>query len=230
MAFADPVPTLAPSMTQVLQVFLSDPAPIIIDAAHTLLAICTAFVLGSTLGTVLGLLLGRRALLEAMFTSPILFFATIPIITWVPLFVLWVGVGELPILACGVLASFFPSLQAGRSAAKNPPREYIEAAENFGSSERHLVQTVIFPAMLPVLLAGWRSSIQLTFLVLPVAEMLLRRGGLGAIVGRGMDLARADLILFAQLALGILGASAFLAADAAERRWLRWMHADDRRD
>ena len=229
VALADPIPTLAPSIIDVLRVFPANPSPILLAAGRTLLAISAAFLLGGALGTLFGLLLGRRAVLDLSLAAPILFFATIPIITWVPLFVLWAGVGEAPILACGVLASFFPSFQAGRGAATNPPRDYIEAARNLGAPERDLVGSVILPAMLPVLLAGWRSSLQLTFLVLPVAEMLLRRGGIGAMVGRGMDLARADLILFAQLTLGLLGASIFFVVDIAERRWLRWMHGENPR-
>jgi len=227
VALANPVPTLAPSIIEVLQVFPADPKGILLAAGQTLLAISTALVIGGALGTGLGLLLGRRSSLDLALAAPVLFFATIPIVTWVPLFVLWVGVGQAPILACGMLSSFFPSFQAGRGAAANPPREFIEAARNLGASERDLVRAVIFPATLPVLLSGWRSSLQLTFLVLPVAEMLLRQGGIGAMVGRGMDLARADLILFAQLTLGVLGALIFLLVDGAERYWLRWMHADD---
>lgn len=229
VALAHPVPTLAPSIADVLQVFPADPRGILLDAGRTLLAISTALFIGGILGTGLGLLLGRRSSLDLSLAAPVLFFATIPIVTWVPLFVLWVGVGQAPILACGILASFFPSFQAGRSAAANPPREFIEAARNLGASERDLVRAVVFPAMLPVLLAGWRSSLQLTFLVLPVAEMLLRQGGIGAMVGRGMDLARADLILFAQLTLGVMGTIVFLLVDVAERHWLRWMHAEDPR-
>jgi ABC-type nitrate/sulfonate/bicarbonate transport system permease component len=226
---AEPVPTLAPSIADVLRVFTDSPVPVLLATVHTLLAISFSFCVGGLLGTLAGLLFGRHGALDRAIAAPVLFFATIPIVTWVPLLVLWIGVNELPVIACGLIASFFPSFQAGRGAARNPPRDYVEAAKNLGVPEQRLVRTVILPAMLPVLLAGWRSSLQLTFLVLPVAEMLLRRGGLGAMVGRGMDLARADQILFAQLALGALGASVFFGADRIERRSLRWMHGDDSR-
>ena len=224
--FAKPVPTLAPSFTDVLGAFSTNSPSILYAATQTLLFILGASLIGGGIGTGLGLLFGRHRILDIAWVSTIAFFATIPIITWLPLFVLWLGISQVPIFACGLLASFFPSFQAGRGAAANPPQEYIEAAKNLGVREQDLVRTVIFPAMLPVLISGWRSSLQLVFLVLPVAEMVLRRGGVGAVVGRGMDLARADLILLGQLTLGLVGALVFFLFDRVEQRWLGWMHAE----
>jgi sulfonate transport system permease protein len=220
---AQPSAAIAPSLISVARLLGELGWDVVAAAGTTFVRVLGSWVLGGlVLGLGAGLACGRFRPVDRLLHPPLSFIATIPIVTFVPLFILWIGIDSAVSLACGVMAAFFPSFLAARRAMTSPPRTLMEAAHNLGLREAQVMRHVVFPSMMPVLASGWKSGLQLACLVVPVAEMLLRSGGAGALIGRGIDLARADFVLAGQAVLGVIGVLIFAGAELAERRMLRW--------
>jgi ABC-type nitrate/sulfonate/bicarbonate transport system permease component len=81
----------------------------------------------------------------------------------------------------------------------------VEVARNLGANETQILRTVVIPASMPGILSGLRSSLQLSFLVTPVAEMIVGAIGLGGLIWRSADLFMVDLMVAGQITLGVLG-------------------------
>jgi len=182
--------------------------------------IAIAYLVGTTCGCTTGLLIGRYRKVDLSIGPVLLLLSPIPIVTFLPLFIIWFGLGLLPVLLCGVIAAFFPTLMNTASGVKNVDRRLIEVAQNFSAVESDVLRKVVLPASLPHIANGLRLSIQLTFLVTPVAEMIMGDIGLGGFIWRSADLFKSELVVLGQLTLGAMGLSLFRTFDALERRWL----------
>jgi ABC-type nitrate/sulfonate/bicarbonate transport system permease component len=81
----------------------------------------------------------------------------------------------------------------------------IEVARNLGANETQILRTVVIPVSMPSILSGLRSSLQLSFLVTPVAEMIVGAIGLGGLIWRSADLFLVNLMVAGQVTLGVIG-------------------------
>jgi NitT/TauT family transport system permease protein len=183
------------------------------------------FVLGSTVGTVLGLLAGvRRGFDETV--SPLVFLSyPVPKIVLLPLFMLWFGIGELSKILIIGFACFYPMYINAYYGARATPRILVWSARNMGASNAQIFRRVVLPAALPYLFAGMRVALALSFIVMFAAEMINARSGLGHLIRDAESSLRFDLMYVALLSIAVLGYAGDRLLRFARRRLLPWEEA-----
>jgi NitT/TauT family transport system permease protein len=172
----------------------------------------------------LGLLLGRSARLRAVAQPFIELTRPIPPLAWVPLAILWFGIGDLSAAFIIFLGAFFPILLNTLSGVLSIERGLIEAAVILGASRRDLFLKVLAPGATPAIITGVRIAVGVGWMTLVAAEFTgVKSGfGLGYMIMTARDIQRADQIVAGMLVIGLIGYAMDALIRVAERRLLRW--------
>lgn len=166
------------------------------------------------LGVPLGLVLGWYSTANRVVNPVLQFLRPISPIAWIPVAIIFFGVGERAAIFLIFLGAFFPIVVTGANSVANVPGDFRRAGRNFGLSPLQLFSKVIFPAALPQILVGLRIALGIAWLVVVAAEMIAVDSGLGYLVIDSRNSGkRYDLVVAAMLLIGLIG----LALDAAFR-------------
>lgn len=162
-----------------------------------------------------GLLLGWYPAAASVVDPVIQVVRPISPIAWIPLAIVWFGVGDQAAIFLIFLASFFPIVVAAMNGARNVPSMYRRSGRNFGLSPAKLIARVVFPAALPQIIIGLRITLGIAWLVVVAAEMIAVDSGLGYLVIDSRNSGkRYDLVVAAMVLIGLTG----LGLDVAFRR------------
>jgi len=127
-------------------------------------------------------------------------------IAWIPIAILWFGVGDLSPIFLIFLSSVFPTIIQTAAGVHTIEGQYLRAAENFGVSRRKLFFQVVIPAVLPQIIVGLRVSLGIAWLVVVAAEMIALRSGLGYLIIDSRNAGnRYDLVVAAMIIIGLTG-------------------------
>ncbi len=130
-------------------------------------------------------------------------------LAWIPISILWFGVGDRGAIFIIFLASVLPITVASMNAVASVPLVHIRAGRNFGLSSRQLLMRVIFPSVLPQIVVGMRLALGVAWLVVVAAEMIAVNSGLGFLIvdarnaGNRYDLVVAGMVLIGAIGLGL---------------------------
>jgi NitT/TauT family transport system permease protein len=127
-------------------------------------------------------------------------------IAWIPVAILWFGVGELSPIFLIFISSVFPLVVQTTSGVHTIDRRYLRAAANFGVSRPVLFRQVVIPAVLPEIIIGMRIGIGVAWLVVVAAEMIALRSGLGYLIMDSRNAGnRYDLVIASMIIIGLIG-------------------------
>ena len=158
------------------------------------------------IGVPVGLALGwwRRAELAI---NPLLqILRPISPLAWIPISILWFGVGDRGALFIIFLASLLPIILSSMNAVAAVPAVHLRAGRNFGLSSRQLLTRVIFPSVLPRIVVGMRLALGVAWLVVVAAEMIAVSSGLGFLIVDARNAGdRYDLVLAGMVLIGLIG-------------------------
>jgi len=127
-------------------------------------------------------------------------------IAWIPIAILWFGVGDLSPIFLIFLSSVFPTILQTASGVHTIERQYLRAAENFGVSRGRLFFQVVIPAVLPQIIVGMRVSLGIAWLVVVAAEMIALHSGLGYLIIDSRNAGnRYDLVVGGMIIIGLTG-------------------------
>ena len=127
-------------------------------------------------------------------------------LAWIPLAILWFGVGDISAVFIIFVASVLPLLLTAMNAVRNVPAVYVNAGQNFGLSTGQLFLRILLPASLPGLLAGLRLTIGISWLVVVAAEMIAVNSGLGFLIVDSRNAGdRYDLVVAGMVLIGAIG-------------------------
>jgi NitT/TauT family transport system permease protein len=127
-------------------------------------------------------------------------------IAWIPIAILWFGVGEMSPIFIIFIASLFPMIVQTAAGVHTIDRQYLRAARNFGVSRFKLFRLVVIPAVLPQIIVGMRIGIGVAWLVVVAAEMIALRSGLGYLIMDSRNAGnRYDLVIAAMVIIGMIG-------------------------
>lgn len=172
----------------------------------SLMRVGAGFLLAIMVAIPLGLWIGRMD--AAWVTLNPLFQILRPIspIAWIPLAILWFGVGNASPIFLIFIASVFPMIVQTAAGVHTIERRYLRAAENFGVSRAKLYRQVIIPAVLPEIIVGMRITLGVAWLVVVAAEMIALRSGLGYLIMDSRNAGnRYDLVVAAMIIIGVIG-------------------------
>jgi NitT/TauT family transport system permease protein len=185
------------------------------DIVDSLRRVGIGFGLAAVIGIPLGLALGWYPALNQVVNPVIQILRPISPIAWIPVAIVFFGVGERPAVFLVFLSAFFPILVACASGVSNVPAIYRRAGLNFGLTPTQILSRVVFPAALPQILIGLRIALGVAWLVVVAAEMIAVDSGLGFLVIDSRNSGkRYDLVVGAMLIIGLIG----LALDFCFRR------------
>jgi NitT/TauT family transport system permease protein len=170
----------------------------------------------------LGILMGWYEDLDSL-TSPVIeLLRPIPPIAWIPLAILWFGIGlgsKVFIIAIGV---FFPTLINTYIGAKFVDPLLIRAAQTLGAKDKNILWEVVVPASIPLIVAGVRIGVGLGMMCLVAAELVAASTGLGYLIMLGGDDLKPELSITGMILIGILGLIADRIILGIERRVIYW--------
>ncbi len=179
-------------------------------------------VLGATVGILLGTLTGLYGLVSDLLDPLLQSLKNIPSLAWVPLFLLWFGIGEGAKVLLIAVGAFFPvylNLSTGIAAVSE---DLIEVAEVYDLGRVESLRRVVFPAALPSLLVGLRGGVGLAWMFVVAAELIAASQGIGFLMSDGRVLARPDIIVGSILLFAFFGNLSDLAVKGVERRVIDW--------
>ena len=177
--------------------------------------VAVGYLTAVVLGIPAGLLLGWYPAAAAVVNPTIQMLRPISPIAWIPVSIVWFGVGDAAAIYLIFLASFFPIVVAAMNGVRNVPSVYRRGGRNFGLSPSQLIARVIFPAAMPQIIVGLRIALGIAWLVVVAAEMIAVDSGLGYLVIDSRNSGkRYDLVVAAMILIGLTG----LALDMAFRR------------
>ncbi len=182
------------------------------DLRITLTELVVAFVLAMTSGTLVGYLVSRTDYTIRVFEPLFAGIYSIPIILFLPLYILFFGLGPASKIALGTTIGFFPIVLSTIAGFGNVDRTLVTAARSMGASDYQLFRYVLLPAALPVILTGLRMGFTVALLSIIGSETIASLAGLGHHIvelGEGMDMARmfayiAFVVVIAALLNGIV--------------------------
>jgi NitT/TauT family transport system permease protein len=172
----------------------------------SLFRVTWGFVLAVVAAVPLGLTLGWYRRGEMAFNPLVQIFRPISPLAWIPIAILWFGVGDLASIFLIFIGCFFPLLLTAMSAVHNIPAVYINAGRNFGLSSSAFVSRVLYPAVMPQLLVGMRITLGIAWLVVVAAEMIAVNSGLGFLIVDARNAGnRYDLVVAGMVIIGVIG-------------------------
>jgi sulfonate transport system permease protein len=180
------------------------------------------FVLALALAIVAGCAVGLSPRLERALDPTLQAIRAVPSLAWVPLLLLWLGIGETAKIALIAIGAFFPIYVNLTAGIRNVDRKLIEVANVLGVRGFALARRVVLPAALPSLMVGARIGLTQAWLFLVAAELLASTRGLGFMLTEGQQISRTDEILTAILLLALCGKLSESAMRLLERRLLHW--------
>ena len=182
------------------------------------------FFAGTIIGFFAGAVLGSSVWLERFFLPNIHAFRLIPIVGWIPLLVIWFGMGDLPRIVIIAMGAFFPMLVNTYAGFHSVSKRYVEVGKVFGLGKIAQFWRIILPSALPSIRSGTILSLSFSWTILVASEILSEtNGGLGDILDTGKETFHLELVNAGILILGLLG---FVFDVVLVRCWnigkLRW--------
>ncbi|CAN5522375.1 ABC transporter permease [soil metagenome] len=180
------------------------------------------FFAAAALGIPLGLMIGRMPLLRALLDPTLSLLRPIPVTAWLPLSMIFFGLGPRSAVFLVFLGAFYPILLNTVFGVKSVDVRLFEAAEMLGCSGPQLFRAVILPAALPSIFNGLRLGASFAWILIVVGEMTGVPEGLGAVIMDGRTLSRTDLVITGMIIIGVTGFLSDRILLALSSYFLRW--------
>ncbi|MET8613560.1 ABC transporter permease [Streptomyces misionensis] len=180
------------------------------------------FAIGLAAGVLLALVAGLSRTGEALVDGTVQLNRAIPTLGLIPLFILWLGIGETFKVAIIAIVVYIPVYLNTHAALAGIDSRYVELAEVQGLSKLAFVRRVVIPGALPGFFVGLRLGVTGSWLGLVVLEQINATSGLGYLMFQAQNYGRTDIILVGLLIYGVLGLVSDSAVRLVERRVLSW--------
>ena len=185
----------------------------------SLIRVFSAFALAALTAVPVGILMGIHDFAKGLLDPIIEFYRPLPPLAYLPLIIIWLGIGETAKIVLIFLAMFAPICLSTRAGVRAVAREKILAAATLGASRRQIVQYIVFPAALPEILTGMRVGIGFGWTTLVAAEMVAATAGLGFMVLNAKDFLATDVVIAGIIVIGVIA----YGFDLLMRRLEHWL-------
>jgi NitT/TauT family transport system permease protein len=188
----------------------------------TLLRVFAGYVIGAVPAIVVGLLMAMFKPVRIFFDPLIATLFPIPKIALMPLLLLALGFGDASKIALVAIAVFFPVTVNTYVGAANIEKIYWDVAKNYGASQTVLFTRVVFFGALPMIFAGLRIALAVSFIVLVAAEFVATKSGIGYLIWNSWELLQVDIMFVGIVTIGILGLITSALFQEIERKVIPW--------
>jgi NitT/TauT family transport system permease protein len=195
---------------------------LVVDALTSLYRVVVGFAIGGGLALPLGLAMGASRLVHAWMNPLVQILRPIPPIAYIPLAILWFGLGNPPAVFLIALGAFFPVLMNTIAGVRQVDGIYLRAARSLGAGRGTMFLRVILPAAVPYILSGVRIGIGTAFIVVIVSEMIAVNNGLGFRILEAREYFWSDKIIAGMITIGMLGLAIDFGMNSLNNYLLRW--------
>lgn len=223
-------PALVPTPTTILATLGEEmrSGDLWVNTAASLKRVVIGYAIGASLALLLGALAGWFRWWGYVLNPIIDALRPIPALAYIPLVIVWIGIGEPSRIIIIALAVFKPIVVNARAGMKEVAQIYVDAARTLGASRWRVFTTVALPSAVPYFIAGMRTGVSTGFLALVAAELIAAPSGLGFMIQNAGQYFRTDVTIVGIIVIGILGALLDQVASRAGRRLTAW--SEVRRD
>jgi len=193
-----------------------------VQAGASLMRVISAFVLAAAAGIPAGLAMGVSRRARAMLDPIIEFYRPLPPLAYLPLMVIWFGIGETSKIMLIFLACFAPVALATRSGVLSASNDQINAALSMGATRWQVLRHVVLPAATPEILVGLRIGMGVGWTTLVAAEMVAANAGLGQMVLNASNFLRTDVVIMGILVIGLFAVLFEVGMRWLERTLVPW--------
>lgn len=218
----NPIILPAPSAVFLRWVRYARDGELLRDAISSLYRVFVGFAIGTVLALPLGLAMGVSRTAYAFFNPVLQVLRPIPPIAYIPLAILWFGLGNPPAFFLISLGAFFPVLMNTIAGVRSVDAIYIRAAQNLGADRSAMFRRIVIPAAMPHILTGIRVGFGVAFIVVIVAEMIAVNNGLGYRILEAREYFWSDKIVAGMITIGLLGLGIDAALSRISDHLLRW--------
>ncbi|KPJ77617.1 MAG: sulfonate ABC transporter permease [Deltaproteobacteria bacterium SG8_13] len=183
-------------------------------AVASLFRVTAGFYLAILFGIPLGILLGRLKSAWHVLNPVIQFLRPISPLAWIPLAMLWFGIGDKPAIFLIFLSSFFPLVVSTTVAVGAINPVYFQVAANFNLTRLEVITKIVVPAIVPSVVTALRITVMIAWVVVVAAEMIAVQSGLGYLILDSRNALRLDYVMVGMIVIGMIG----LILDWAMRR------------
>ena len=192
------------------------------DVVASLYRVVVGFAIGAGLALPLGLAMGASGRVHAWMNPLVQVLRPIPPIAYIPLAMLWFGLGNPPAVFLIAIGAFFPVLMNTIAGVRQVDGIYLRAAHNLGAGRLTTFLRVILPAAVPYILSGVRIGIGTAFIVVIVAEMIAVNSGLGFRISEAREYFWSDKVIAGMISIGVLGLVIDIGVNRLNNYLLRW--------
>lgn len=195
---------------------------LIINIIASLQVALSGFLVAIIIGVPLGLLMGWWTYADRFIRPIFELVRPVPPIAWIPLVVVWMGVGLKAKALIIFFTAFVPCVINSYTGIKLTDQTLINVSRTFGASNFEIFRKVGIPSSLPMVFAGIRVALGNSWSTLVAAEMLAASAGLGYMIQIGRTVARPDIVIVGMVVIGAIGAILSMFLSKAEKYFLRW--------
>ncbi|MFM2481854.1 ABC transporter permease [Celerinatantimonas sp. YJH-8] len=192
------------------------------DIIVTILRVLGGFCLAAVIGVPLGIMMGAYKAIEALLEPFVSFCRYLPASAFIPLLILWAGVGELQKILIIFIGSFFQITLMVSVTVSQSRRDLIEAAYTLGSSRWGVVKRVVIPASAPEIAESLRLVLGWSWTYVIVAELIGSQSGIGHMIVDSQSLLNTGQIIFGIITIGIIGLISDMLFKRCNRRLFAW--------
>jgi NitT/TauT family transport system permease protein len=179
--------------------------------------------LGIIIGVPLGLLMGHNRAAHAILSPIFAFLRPIPPIAFIPLMILYFGIGEFSKVALIFLAALYYVVLNASAGVRTVPQDLIRAGQNLGLTPTQLFSKVIFWASLPHIMTGIKTATAVSWAIVVAAELIAAQAGLGFMVMDATTFFRVPNVYIGIIIIGVIGVTLEVITYSLDRRLLHWM-------
>ncbi|MEM7587067.1 MAG: ABC transporter permease subunit [Acidobacteriota bacterium] len=181
-----------------------------------------AFLLALVTAVPAGILMGMSRVARGVLDPPVEFYRPIPPLAYLPLMVIWFGIGETTKIVVITLAIFAPMALNARAGVRSVPIEQIHAAYSMGASRLQVILHVILRGAMPEILTGMRIGLGFGWTTLVAAELVAAQAGIGAMIQQASDFLVSDVVILGIVVIGVIAYLSDLAMRTLERVLTPW--------
>lgn len=214
-----------PSPEKVVHTFISmlKEGVLLFNIKVSFFRVAKGFWVGSSAGLAVGILMGLSKTVEKIIAPSFHAVRNVPLIGWIPLILIWFGIGEMSQVVFISIGAFYPVVLNTFQGVRGVSGEYIEVGRIFEYGKFKLLRRVIIPAALPSILTGLRLSLSTSWILVVAAEMFsVSRGGIGSMMMEGREQFKMDVVVVGIIVIGLIGFAMNSALELIESRFLRW--------
>lgn len=195
---------------------------LIIHVLYSLARVLSGYLIAAVAGIAIGVLIGWFGLAEAIIKPIIEALRPIPAIAWIPIAIIWLGLGEASKLFIMFISAFMVIVQNTYEGVKRVDPVLIGAAKMLGASDAHIFKTIVLPASIPQIFAGLQNALSVAWMTVLACEMVRSTEGVGWMIVMGMDTGNNAQILVAMVCISIMGYLLATIMRGVEERLCAW--------